>query len=250
MYSSMCWSVCPAHEVTPDSQIKLAGESVMIVVHATSSYDSRFTSKLGVDGAIRFAKEKHIPVIYLQDDSPEQFYFMDDCNPDYWVHSQGGEIHFDMTPAHLYIVGGHLELCLSATLHDVIYQWAKKPPRDHTVTYFMDAIYSNGKSIDPSEPYYGDLIKFLNVVSYGRPGGEYWTKLNLLESMGLIVRQDNQIEYIKGTLPHWERTFPDAYQVEVQLRGSVNTVLRSAPGWNPPRILFDFVDSAIYSHTS
>ena len=246
MYSSFCWSVCPAHEFTANPQIKLVGDSVMIVVHATSMHDSRFSAKRGIDGAVRYAKSKHIPVIYLQDDGPEEFYYMEDCQPDYWVSSQGGDIGFTVAPSHLYIVGGHLELCLSATLHDVIYQWAKMPQRNLKVTYFMDAIYSNGKEIDPSDPFYNDFVKFIDVVTYGRPGGEHWPKLSLLETMGIIIRQDHQLEYIKQILPRWDRTFPASYRVQVQLNNSVQKVLRSAPTWNPPTLSFEFVDSAIY----
>jgi hypothetical protein len=245
MYSSFCWSVCPPHKFTPNAEVKLRGDSLMIVVHASSTYDARFSTKRGLDEAVRFAKERRIPVVYLQDDSPEQFYFMEDCKPDYWVFSQGGEIKFDVPASHLYIVGGHLELCLSAALHDVIYQWAKGPPRNFTVTYFMDAIYSNGKVIDPSDPFYGDFERFMDVVTYGRPGGEHWPKLTLLETMGIIVRQDHQLEYIKQILPRWDTTFPKTYRVEVQLNNSVKKVLQSAPGWNPPTLLFEFIDSAI-----
>lgn len=245
LYSGLIWSVCPPHRFAEPSQIKLEGDSVMIVVHATSTHDARFSAKRGVDEAVKFAKSKRIPVIYLQDDTPEQFYFMEDCDPDYWVHSQGGEISFDVPPSHLYIVGGHLELCMSAALHDILYQWAKKAPRDLTVTYFMDAVYSNGKAIHPSDPFYRDFVRFLDVVTYGRPGGEHWPKLSLLETMGIIVREDHEFEYLRQILPRWDRTFPKAYRVEMQMNDSVKKVLRSAPGWRPPTLLFHFIDSAI-----
>lgn len=217
----------------------------MIVVHATSTHDARFSTKRGVDEAVRFAKSKRIPVVYLQDDTPEQFYFMEDCNPDYWAFSQGGEISFDVAPSHLYIVGGHLEMCMSATLHDVLLQWAKKPPRNLTVTYFMDAIYSNGKTIDPSDPFYEDFVRFMDVVTYGRPGGEHWPKLSMLEAMGIIVKKSDEFEYLRQILPRWDRTLPETYRVEMQINGSVKKVLRSAPGLHPPALLFNFVDSAI-----
>lgn len=150
-----------------------------------------------------------------------------------------------MLPAHLYIVGGHLELCLSAALHDILLQWSKQPPRNLTVTYLMDAIYSNGKLVDPAEPYYGDFVKFMNVVTYGRPGGEHWPKLSLLETMGVIIREDHEMLYLKQVLPRWDRTFPPSYRVELQLNDSVKKVLRPAAGWHPPTLLFHFVDSAI-----
>ncbi|MCF8152397.1 MAG: hypothetical protein K9K30_00810 [Burkholderiaceae bacterium] len=245
LYSSLSWAVCPPHAFTDPARIKLQGDSVMIVVHESSAYDARLATKRGLDEAVSFAKDRKIPVIYLQDDSPERFYFVEDCNPDYWVYSQGGEISFDVAPTHVYIVGGHLEICMSATLHDLLYQWSKKPARNLRVTYLMDAIYSNGKLVDPADPFYADFSRFMSIVSYGRPGGEHWPKLSLLESMGIIVRQDHQLEYIRQILPRWDRTFPDTYRVEVQLNDSVKKVLRPASGWRPPTLLFHFVDSAV-----
>lgn len=245
LYACLGQAACPPHEMTPPARVKPAGDSVMIVVHATSTHDARFSSKRGVDEAVRFAKERRIPVIYLQDDSPEQYYFMEDCAPDYWVFSQGGEVSFDVAPAHLYIVGGHVEMCMSATIHDVLFQWAKRPARNFTVTYFMDAIYSNGKAIDPADPFYNDFVRFMGVVTHGRPGGEHWPKLNLLETMGVILNEDHELEYIKQILPRWDRTFPEPYRVEVQLNDSVKKVLRPAPGWKPPTVLFHFVNSAL-----
>ena len=243
-YASAGWSACRQHEITKPSQVKIAGDSVMIVVHQSSTYDARFSTKRGVDEAVRFAKSKKIPVIYLQDDTPDEYYFMADCHPDYWVFSEGGEITFDVTASHVYIVGGHLELCMSTALHDILDQWAKRPPRKFTVTYFMDAIYSNGKMIDASDPFYKDFSRFMDVVTYGRPGGEHWPKLSLLETMGIIVREDHQLEYLKQILPRWDNTFGADYRVAVQMNDSVLKVLRSAASWRPPTVLFHFVDSA------
>ena len=126
------WAACRNHGVTPPAQVRIADDSMMIVVHQSSTHDARFATKRGVDEAVRFAKSRKIPVIYLQDDTPDEFYFMEDCYPDHWVFSQGGEISFELTASHVYIVGGHLELCMSAALHDIIYQWSKRAPRNFT----------------------------------------------------------------------------------------------------------------------
>jgi len=245
LWLSAGWAACRQHEVTPPSKVKIHGDSVMIVVHQSSTYDARFSTKRGGDEAVRYAKSKKIPVIYLQDDTPEEFYFMEDCHPDYWVFSAGGEISFDVTAGNLYIVGGHLELCMTTALHDIIYQWAKRPPRDYKITYFMDAIYSNGKMIDPSDPFYKDFDRFLSIVTYGRPGGEHWPKLSLLETMGIINKEEDELNYIKQILPRWDATFPKNYRIEVQMNRSVKKVLRGADGWFPPTVLFHFVDSAL-----
>lgn len=245
LFTSSVWASCKQHQLTPPDAVRTDGEAVMLVVHQSSTYDARHSTKRGVDEAVKFAKNQQIPLIYLQDDTPDEYYFMADCEPDYWVYSQGGEIRFTMKAQHLYIVGGHLELCLSASLHDIIYQWSKQAPRSHTITYFMDAIYSNGKMIDPSDPFYGDFSRFMNIVTYGRPGGEHWPKLSLLETMGIIIKPEHELEYIKQILPRWDTTFSDEYQIEVQINDRPKAVLRAGPGWNPPTVLFRFFDSAL-----
>ena len=239
------WAACRIHTVTPPDQVRIADDSVMIVVHQSSTYDGRFATKRGVDEAVRFAKSRKIPVIYLQDDTPDEFYFMADCYPDHWVFSEGGEIRFQVTASHVYIVGGHLELCMSNALHDIIYQWSRRAPRDFTVTYLMDAIYSNGRLIEPQDPYYKDFDRFMGIVTHGRPGGEHWPKLSLLETMGIIQSEAHELDYIKKVLPRWDKTFPDNFRIAVQMNGSMQKVLRTAPGWNPPTLLFRFFDSAL-----
>ncbi len=245
IWLSAASAACQQHDITPPSKVKINGDSVMIVVHQSSTYDARFSTKRGVDEAVRFAKDKKIPVIYLQDDTPDEFYFMADCYPDYWVFSAGGEISFEVTASHVYIVGGHLELCMSSALNDIIYQWAKRSPRNYKVTYLMDAIYSNGKMIDPSDPFYHDFDRFLSIVTYGRPGGEHWPKLSLLETMGIIRNEEHELNYIKQILPRWDTTFPENYRIEVQMNNSVKKGLRTADGWLPPTVTFHFVDSAL-----
>lgn len=244
MWSS-AWASCRQHDVSPPEKVKIKGDAVLIVVHQSSFFDARHASKRGIDEAVRFAKGNKIPVIYLQDDSPEEFYFMEDCYPDHWVFSSGGEISFEVTASHVYIVGGHLELCMSAALHDIIYQWAKRPARNYKITYLMDAIYSNGKMIDPSDPFYHDFDRFLSIVTYGRPGGEHWPKLSLLETMGIIRNENHQLIYLTQILPRWDTTFSKNFRIELQLNDSVKKILRSAEGWTPPTVLFRFVDSAL-----
>ncbi len=237
-------AVCAEHTLADPSRVRLAGDAVLIVTHPSSTYDARVAAKRGTDDAVRFAKDNRIPVVYLQDDSPLRYYYVDDCAPDYWVFSKGGEVEFDLPVSHVYLAGGHLELCLGETLNDVLLIWSRKPPRSLTVTFLMDGIYSNGKSVEESDPYYGDFTRFMRVVTYGRPAGEHWPKLTLLETMGVINKEEHELEYLKKILPRWDRTMPAEYRIELQLNDSVVKVLRPGPGWNPPTLRFHFVDSA------
>jgi hypothetical protein len=236
---------CPPPYFPPPGSVGPKSDTLMVVTHASSTYDARFATKRGLDGATRFARENNIPRVYLIDETPPQHYFFQDCDPDHWVASQDGEINFPVTASRVYVAGGHLELCLSRSLHDITYQWAAQPPRDRTITFFMDAIYSNGKSVDPSDPFYSDFQRFMGVVTYGRPGGEHWPKLNLLEMMGIIIQESHELDFLQKVLPHWQRTFPESYRVELKLNQSPSRVLQQGEGFQPPRLVFHFVDSAI-----
>ena len=118
---------------------------------------------------------------------------------------------------------------------------AKKVFRE---SYLMDGIYSNGKSIDESDSYYREYLRFMGVVNYGRPAGEHWPKLSLLEIMGIILTEKKELEFLTKTLPHYERTLAQSYKVELKHNDAVQ-VLRKAPGWRPPTLRFEFLDSAL-----
>jgi len=218
----------------------------MIVTHPTAKYDARLASKRGVEEAVRFARTKRIPLIFLADKGAAagEHYLIDDCSPDYWVYSEDGEVRFDVRATHLYVVGGHLEVCLLNTLLDVLQKWARQPQQDRAVTYFMDGVYSNGSDIGESDPYRKDYVSFMSIVTYGKPSGEQWLKLTLLETMGLIVNQRRQYEYLQRTLPFYEKIFPGDYRVEVRLNESAAKVLQRGRGARPPVLRFNFIDSA------
>jgi hypothetical protein len=240
---------CPQHPLTAPGQIHLTGDSLMIVTHASSNDDGRIASKFGVDEAVRYARNHRIPVVYLQDDRPAERYFMEDCSPDYWVYSQGGELPFDIDASHVYLAGGHLEICLSVTVNEILQKWTKKGRRNLTLSFFMDGIFSNGKEIGDSDVYYKDYLRFMQVVNYGRPAGEYFPKLTLLETMGVIVNETRQYDYLKRVLPRYDRTLGADYRVELSMSGSRPKLLQPGkkpadqPG-RPPVLRFAFIDSA------
>jgi hypothetical protein len=238
-------AVCTDHAMTRPNDVRLAGDAVLIVTHASSNDDGRAATKLGVDEAVSFAKRRRIPVVYLQDNRPVENYFMNDCKPDYWVNSEGGEIGFEVTPSQVYVVGGHLEECLSATLNDVLLNWARQPQRNLNITYVMDGIFSNGKSIDQGDRYYKSLMRFMGIVAYNKPAGEHYQKLSLLEIMGIIIDEGLQYQYLQRVLPRFDRTMSENYRVEIKLMDSRVRILQAGKGRKPPVLRFHFVDSAI-----
>jgi len=236
-------AACPPQPLTAPSDVRLRGDTVLIVTHATAFHDARFATKPGVDQAVRYARSHRIPIVYLQDDESPELYLAEDCAPDYRVRAPDGEVRFDIPATHVLVAGGHLELCLATTMNDVLDRWSRQPPKRRTMTLLMDAIYSNGKLVDERDPYFADLQRFMNVVTYGRPGGETWPKLTLLETMGVIGRLQREREYVRRILPHWERATGENVRVKVKLLGTEKEVLRKGDGATPS-LVFQLVDTA------
>ena len=82
---------------------------------------------------MRFARDRNFQVVYLRDDQSDPNYYFEDCKPDHWVRSEGGELAFTIPADHVYLVGGHLELCLANTFNDILDLWAREPIRNRTI---------------------------------------------------------------------------------------------------------------------
>lgn len=241
--TKLSFAACPGPVLTPAKQLELKAESALIVTHASALYDPRHSTKYGLDTAVTHAKQKKVPVIYLVDDSPARYAMMDDCEPSYWIRSVDGEVDFSVDVKHLILAGGHMELCLSRSAHDLIEQAAKRSQKELKVSYVMDAIYSNGKTISETDPFYRDFHWFMEIVNYGRPGGEQWPKLNLLETTGIIKSIENDYLYLRELLPRWDRTFSKDTRVELKMDDFPSRVLQRGSR-ESARVQFHFVSSA------
>ncbi len=241
--TKLSFAACSAPVLTPPKQLDLRAESALIVTHASALYDPRYSTKYGLDTAVNYAKQNKIPVIYLVDDSPTRYLIMDDCEPSYWIRSVDGEVDFSVDVKHLILAGGHMELCLSRSAHDLIEQAAKRSQKELKVSYVMDAIYSNGKTISETDPFYRDFHWFMEIVNYGRPGGEQWPKLSLLETTGIIKSIENDHLYLRELLPRWDRTFSKDTRVELKMDDFPSRVLQKG-NRESPRVQFHFVSSA------
>ncbi len=239
------WARCPEHAFTESRQIRLDQRPVLIATHASASFDAEYSAKRGIDEAVRFARDRNMQIVYLQDDRDDPKFYADDCKPDYWAYSEGGEIGFSIPSNHVYLVGGHLELCMANTLNQLLDKWSKEPIGDRTVEVLMDGVYSNGRSVDESTPYYSDMMRYVQIRSYGRPAGEHWGKITMLETMGVIIKEAQQYRYLESILPQWRRSLPAGYRVELRLNDSSPHVLQQGNGARSPVLRFQFVDSAV-----
>lgn len=243
LLSSAASAICPARSFNYPSDLLLDADAALIVTHASASFDARYATKPGVDAAVRFARNRNLPVLYLEKDEAPESYFAEDCAPDYRVFSEDGELPIEMGPADLHVVGGHIELCLAHTLQDVLASWSRRPNTRLRLTFYMDGIYSNGKSIRESDPYFKAAANFLGIVSHGRGGVEAWSKLTVLETLALIPAPEQRYAYLQRLLPSYEVLSP-SYRVEMQLNDAAPRVLRTGRPQSGMLLQFRFVDSA------
>lgn len=244
LFSQAALAVCEKPPFTPPSKVVLNSDEVLIVTHASATYDARMSSKLGIDRAVSFAKRRGIPVVYLEDGTPEAQYFTADCSPSYRVFSRDGELPFEVKASRVYVVGGHLEQCLSRTVDGVIASWARQRVRDRTLTFLMDGIYSTGELIEESDPFYNDFKQFKRAIAHRRTDADPMPKLTLLETLGLIDQEETEIEFVRRALPNSGEVLTSAYEVELSLNNTLSRMVPSEVGVTPGRIRFKFVDSA------
>lgn len=242
--SGLAHAACSPRALKTPDQVSVAADSVLIVTHASASYDARLASKPGIDLATHYAKRQGFPLVYLQDDAVEQNYFTEECTPEYWVFSPNGELGFEVQSSHVYVAGGHLEQCLFTTVNEVFYSWSGQDERDLTLTFLMDAIYSSGELVRNDDDYYADFNTFMRILSHGRSDEDVVPKITLLETMGIIGQQKRVVEYLKRVLPNFENILPPDYRVELYLNGAEVAVLHDAPAWNSPVLKIRFEDSA------
>jgi hypothetical protein len=223
---------------------KLAGDKLMIVTHPSTLWDGRFASKVGMDAAVIYAKKRGIPVVYLEGQDAPDTYFFSDCAPDYWVPSYGGEFMFEVPARHVYSVGGHWEMCQLTTQNDLMKAWGKKRGMDLVFTQVLDGLYAYGGYVLGTDPYAADFKRFMDIISFRKPGEDEWPKrkLNMLEMMGVINHEARAIEHLKRGLPRWT-DISDEYEIRMTLNGKFVEVLRPGKGEKPNTLTFEFVDS-------
>ena len=235
---------CPPRPFSYPSDLLLDSAAALIVTHASANYDPRYATKHGVDEAVNLARSKDMSLLYLENEETSESYFADDCAPDYRIFSEDGELPLDIRSSDVYVAGGHIELCLARTLQDVMASWARHPARDLRITFLMDGIYSNGKSLREKDPYYAAANRFMGIVSHGRFERETWSKLTLLEALGIIEMPDRKHDFLQRLVPQYEHVLSASYRVELKLNSEPARVLRRGNPASGMRLQFRFVDSA------
>jgi hypothetical protein len=235
---------CGTHGWTDATRVALpADQPVLIVTHPSTLWDGRFSSKVGMDAAVAYAKKRSYPVIYLEDNADEQTYFFSDCSPTYWVDSSGGEFAFRVPSNHVYSVGGHWELCQANTQSDLMTAWSSKRDVPLTFTQVLDGLYAYGQYVRSDDPYANDFNRFMDIVSFRKPGYD-WPKRkhNMLEMMGVIQNDAREVEYLKRGLPPFTQIHA-SYKIELWYNGRMIETLRQGRPTNPPVLKMEFIDS-------
>ncbi|MCB9091552.1 MAG: hypothetical protein H6621_09045 [Halobacteriovoraceae bacterium] len=240
------YAPCPQVSFTEPQDVKYSSDKLLIVTHPSTLWDGRYSSKMGMDEAVKFAKSNQMTVIYLQGQDERDTYFFSDCNPDFWVSSGGGEFSFDITANHVYAVGGHWELCERNTQEDVMKSWSERGEKVNlTYTHILDGLYAYGGMTKYADPYREDLEDFLNIVSYRNPRDRWFIeKLSMLELMGIIKDKDLQIEHLKRNLPPYQSFgFFQDYKVVMVYNNEELEVLQQGASETSPVLTLEYVNT-------
>lgn len=130
---------------TPSGEVDLPQDRLLLVTHASSSWDTAERSKAGLKKLLPAAKSARVPVVYLQASNDPKTYFTGDIAPTYRVASSGGGFRFAFAARHVILAGGHLELCQLETAMSVARVWREREARDDLrLTVVTDATYMRG----------------------------------------------------------------------------------------------------------
>lgn len=236
------------------SAVLLNSDPVLIVTHASTVFDGRMTTKLGIDQTVAYAKKNHYQVVYLQTDlqAPSgYFYFPQECKPDYLVASSGGGFIFKIPSRHMISVGGHWQACQKDTLLSVLKQWASLPEGHFRITYVMSGIYIFPHIATPEDPYYSRMRDYLDQVNPQHKAS--MEKLNLLEMMNLIGDDSLKEDYLRRMTPPQAmkgvpsefdplRDIPENFELRLELNGEDLGVLRPGKSPKTSTIVFSYID--------
>lgn len=130
--------------ITSSENIRITKNRVMLVTHASDIYDTFRVSSLGINKSIQWAKKKSFQVLYLQDGNKtrQNSYFYDDCEPDFFVNTETGELDIKYNAQYLVSAGGFWEACLSATIESIFRGWAAEAQINRNLVFVTDAIYT------------------------------------------------------------------------------------------------------------
>ncbi len=233
---------------TPFNKIKITQNEILIVTHASEIWDTKRSSKKGIDKTIEYAKSNNLEIVYLASDEHRNGdSYVKDCNPTYWAKSSGGELHFPINSNHIISVGGKFEFCQGTTIAAIIFDnWGAKNKEDLVITQVLDSIYMVGSDIREDAPYY---TKYKNAVTEYIPhksiykGGDIVENpITLLQLRDIIKDQTQYISFLKNHLPFYQNISTN-YQIIFNYNNLVIEVIRKGIGFNPPTLTFEFIDS-------
>lgn len=115
----------------------------LLVTHASSFWDTNRVSKNGINQTIHWGHKNGFEVAYLQDQnsSPDESYYYEDCNPDYYIKSSDGEFSARIPSRTIVSIGGYWEACHANSVEKIFEELAASPNKNRNLIFVTDAIY-------------------------------------------------------------------------------------------------------------
>lgn len=203
------WDYCRPR-FTPDGEVTLTKDNLLIVTHATTEFDEQERAKEKTNSTIEQFIKKGFDVVYLQGKTSPDKYYYSSCIPNYYVLSYGGEFFFVFTATKITTIGGHWQACQLITTRKIISNIQSIPNKKYfTITQVMGAIYTYGKiSVYRDDPYYDKVMTKISNLGTN--------KITLEDIIDQISTIDLKLEFIERMVDHFE--IPSDFYVEIKLK--------------------------------
>lgn len=244
------------------AKVALQGDTLVLITHATETYDARRTTEPGLSELLSAANGASAPVISLQDSREDQSnYFLPASAKLAAVLASGGG-EFDMVNlkipmSHVISAGGYFERC---EFHSMLYlltawasEWARTGlVRNLKITHYADASYTYGDyvnrgGIPPSTNPRPRLDKII-----ARNG----TTRSLREALAEARSAKNEDLYYQYVVSEWVEVmekqqsaplsgFIPNYNVQLERDGKVLKTLSRAKVQPAPTLTFQLITQTV-----
>lgn len=216
---------------TADEKVILNQKKLLIVTHATSEFDEKNRAKRKTNETIQRFLNQNYNVVYLQGDAYPEKYYYQNCRPDYYVLSYGGEFFFDFSASEVTSIGGHWQACQLITTRKIISNMQEMPQKKFILTQVMEAIYTYGKiSVYREDPYYQKVMNKISSLETN--------KLTLQDIINEISNLDLKLDFLERMVDHFE--IPSNFHVEINYKNN-KKIIYQAPDKFTKSLIVEFI---------
>ena len=133
--------VSPEQRFTEPEDVTLQAKPFVLVTHPGTEWDKKAVAKPGMDAVMKIAQESGWQGVYLQYELDRSQYYPENQDPDYLVHSYGGEFTFEIPGDTVISMGGWFSNCHSLTIRTLLKRFSKQKKGDRHIVVVTEGVF-------------------------------------------------------------------------------------------------------------